>query len=92
MTTTKAAHTAGPRTYFTIKNANTHNSLGSGGDLSEARTHELLVAARPKGLVKSEWYVTEWYGDGSDNDEIISQCGADEWLSRFAATEARANG
>jgi hypothetical protein len=77
------------RTYFTIKNANTHSPLGHGGDLDEARAHEVLVAPRPQGLVKSEWYVTEWYGDGSDDDEIISQCSADEWLSRFAANKRR---
>jgi len=70
-------------TYFTIRHADTHKPLGLGGPI-EPRSEVVgrLRAARPQPLVLSEWYVTEWYGDGSASDEIIEQINAEEFCSQ----------
>lgn len=76
------------RTYYTIRHADTHKPLGTGGALDRNRAIELLHAARPTPLVKTDWYVTEWHGCGSDTDPIICQMSADEWLSLNLAAKA----
>jgi hypothetical protein len=71
-----------PRAYFTITNCDTHKPLGLGGSLDRQRVIDILRAARPKPLILTEWYVTEWFGRGGENigDEIVAQTTADEWL------------
>lgn len=69
------------RTYYTIRNDETGAPLGTGGNLDRKRARDLLLAPRPIPLVKSEWFVTEWYGDGSDDDRLVCQTTADEWLA-----------
>jgi hypothetical protein len=58
--------------------------MGSKMDRARALT---IIRSRTRGddgkpFASSEWYVTGWNGDGSDDDEIEFQVSADE----FSAT------
>jgi hypothetical protein len=66
--------------YYTIRNADTDKPLGMGGPLERSEVIGRLTAQRKHRLVLSEWYVTRWYGDGGDDDQIEEQISAEEWL------------
>lgn len=69
--------------YFTIRHADTHKPLGMGSPLStemEAVSRLTLNAGRKEPLMLTEWYVTKWNGDGTDDDEIVDQMSADEFV------------
>jgi hypothetical protein len=72
--------------YCTIKHCDTHKPLGFGGKLDRAKALS-VIQSRKRGddgtpFSPSEWYVTGWIGNGSDDDEIEFQVSADE----FSAT------
>ena len=73
-------------TYFTIANRDTHNHLGLGGHLDRQKALAILTTRKTgdDGLeFKSwEWSVTEWFGDGSDDDEIIGHVSGEEFISK----------
>lgn len=72
--------------YFTIHHADTHKPLGMGGHIStesEAVSKLTINAGRKEPVVLSEWYVTKWHGDGCDNDEIVEQMSADEFVHGY---------
>jgi hypothetical protein len=73
-------HMPKPKIYYTINHVDTHEPLGLGGPLGRLKARAILLAARPVPLIRTEWYVTVWHGNGSDSDEIIGQMLADEWL------------
>lgn len=67
--------------YFTISHADTHEQLGKWMFSPTAVLARLLAdLPRTKFPSLSEWYVTEWYGDGTDFDNIIGQVSADEFV------------
>ena len=63
-----------PWTYYEIAHCDTHKKFWQGRDLEEAIMEAGCVPS------PSEYYVTEWYGTGRDDDEIIEQISVDEWL------------
>lgn len=64
--------------YYTIRHSDTHEPLGMGGPLDRGKAVSILTMR--KNLARSEWYVTGWEGDGSDNDEIVFSVSADEFV------------
>jgi hypothetical protein len=69
--------------YYTIANEDTHKPLGTGSMLAtemEVVSKLTMNAGRKEPIVLSEWYVTKSSGDGGDDDEIIDQMNADEFV------------
>lgn len=66
--------------YYTISNRDSGKPLGMGGPLDLQKAVSILTLRK---LVLSEWCVTKWYGDGSDNDLIEWQTGGDEFLRDY---------
>lgn len=69
--------------YYTISHRDTGEPLGFGGPLDRAKA-VAIIQSRTKGddgrpFAASEWMVTSWIGDGSDDDKIAYQVSADEF-------------
>lgn len=64
------------RTYYSISSHGPNGGLVA-TVLSERETLSYLQRTRE---CLSELYVTEWYGDGSDDDELIKQMTTEEWV------------
>ena len=72
-------------TYYTIAHCDTHRALGLGDNLNRQRALEILTTRKTgddgNPFMSYEWYVTELYGDGSDDDEIIGSVSGEEFVS-----------
>lgn len=72
--------------YFSITHYETGKALGLGGPLSKTSAKNIL-RARVTGddgrrFQHYHWCVTEWYGDGSDDDMIVDQVSGEEFMSQ----------
>ena len=72
-------------TYFTIAHCDTHKPLGLGGNLDRQKALAILTTRKTGDdgapFRSYEWYVTECYGDGSDDDEFVGSVSGEVFVS-----------